>query len=121
MENTTTPQPQNVNPPVQQPLPNATAVLVLGILSIAVCWCYGLFGITMGIIALVLSGKAKALYNENPEQYSQASFKNMNAGRICALIGTILSSVYIAFIIIYFIIVGAAIGTIFTQLPWESF
>ena len=52
MENTTT-QPQNVQQTVQQPLPNSTAVLVLGILSIAICWCYGLFGVTMGIIALV--------------------------------------------------------------------
>ncbi|MCK5170075.1 MAG: hypothetical protein KAQ75_09355, partial [Bacteroidales bacterium] len=82
MENTITPIVPEVNPKVQQPLPNATAVLVLGILSIAVCWCYGLFGITMGIIALVLSGKAKSLYNKNPEQYTMGSYKNMSAGRV---------------------------------------
>ena len=121
MENTTTSANQEINLTVQQPLPNSTAVLVLGILSIAVCWCYGLFGITMGIIALVLSNKAKALYNANPDQYTQGSFKNMNAGRICAIIGTSLSSIYIVVIIIYLLIIGAAIGTIFTQLPWESF
>ncbi len=121
MENTKTPTNENVAPSVQQPLPNATAVLVLGILSIAVCWCYGLFGIAMGIIALVLSGKAKILYNENPGQYTESSYKNMNAGRICALIGTILSSLYLAFIIIYFIIIGAALSTVFTQLPWDNF
>lgn len=119
MENVITPQ--NQNPSVQQQLPNATAVLVLGILSIAVCWCYGLFGITMGIIALVLSGKAKALYNENPEQFTQASYNNMNAGRVCAIIGTVLSSIYVAIILIYIMIVGAAVGTLFTQFPWESF
>ena len=121
MENTAVPQNQNTNPPVQQMLPNSTAVLVLGILSIAVCWCYGLFGITMGIIALVLSGKAKALYNENPEKYTQASYKNMSAGRVCAIIGTSLSAIYVAIIIIYVMIVGAAIGTLFTQFPWDSF
>ena len=121
MENTTTPTTQEVTPSVQQPLPNATAVLVLGILSIAICWCYGLFGLAMGIIALVLSNKARALYNENPEQYTTGSFKNMSAGRICAIIGTILSSLYVAFVIIYVVIIGAAIGTIFTQLPWDSF
>ncbi len=121
MENTSAPQTQNLNTPVQQSLPNSTAVLVLGILSIAVCWCYGLFGIAMGIIALVLSGKAKALFNENPEQYTQASFKNMNAGRICAIIGTALSSLYLIIILIYLLVVGAAIGTLFTQLPWDSF
>lgn len=120
MENTTTQQ-QNVQPIVQQPLPNSTAVLVLGILSIAICWCYGLFGVTMGIIALVLSGKARALYAENPEMYTEGSFKNMKAGRVCAIIGTILSSVYIAVLIIYLLVVGAALGTLFTQFPWENF
>lgn len=75
----------------------------------------------MGIIALVLSGKAIALFNKNPEQYTQTSYKNMKAGRICALIGTILSSLYLVIIIIYVLIVGVAIGTLFTQFPWESF
>ena len=121
MENTTVSQNQNTNPSAQQQLPNATAILVLGILSLVMCFCYGLFGVALGIIALVLSGKSKALYNENPEQYSQASFKNMNAGRICAIIGTIVSSVHLAFWIIYIAIVGAALGTLFTQLPWDSF
>ncbi|MDA3953618.1 MAG: CCC motif membrane protein [Bacteroidales bacterium] len=121
MENTIVPQSQATNPPVQQILPNSTGILVLGILSIAVCWCYGLFGITMGIIALVLSGKSKALYNANPDQYTQASYKNMNAGRVCAIIGTSLSAIYVAIIIVYVMIVGAAIGTLFTQFPWEAF
>ena len=120
MENTTTTVNQNPNQ-VQMPVPNSTAVLVLGILSIAICWCYGLFGITMGIIALVLSNKARALYNENPDQYTIGSFKNMNAGRVCAIIGTILSALYLVVVIVYLLIVGAAIGTIFTQFPWESF
>ena len=121
MENTTTPTTQEFNPSVQQQLPNATAVLVLGILSIAVCWCYGLFGIAMGIIALVMAGKAKALYNENPEQYTIGSYKNMNAGRICAIIGTVLSSLYLVIILVYLLVVGAALGTLFTQFPWDSF
>lgn len=120
MENDTTAPKSNPQVVVQQPLPNATAVLVLGILSIAICWCYGLFGITMGIIALVLSGKARALYMENPENYTESSFKNMNAGRICAIIGTVLSSIYLMVIIIYVAVVGVALGTLFTQFPWES-
>ena len=82
---------------------------------------YGLFGVALGIIALVLSGKAKALYNENPDNYTISSYKNMNAGRICGLIGTILSSLVLVFWIIYFIVIGAALGTLFTQLPWDSF
>lgn len=121
MENTTTPTTQEVNQNVQQPLPNATAVLVLGILSIAVCWCYGLFGVTMGVIALVLANKARALYTENPEQYTISSYKNMNAGRVCAIIGTVLSSLYLVFVIIYVVILGAAVGTLLTEFPWDSF
>ena len=39
-------------------LPNATVVLVLGILSLIFCWCYGFFGLILGIIAVVLAGQA---------------------------------------------------------------
>ena len=46
----------------QQPLPNATPVLVLGILSIVMCFCYGILGLILGIIALVLSASSKRLY-----------------------------------------------------------
>jgi M penetrans paralogue family 26 len=121
MENTITPEVQPINPNTQQQLPNATAVLVLGILSIVMCFCYGLFGVALGIIALILSGKAKALYIANPDTYTVSSYKNMNAGRVCGLIGTILSSIVLAFWVIYFIVIGAALGTLFTQLPWDSF
>ena len=98
-------------------LPNSTAVLVLGILSIVVCWCYGLIGIVLGIIALVMSGKAKKEYNDNFGKYSEQSYKNMNAGKICAIIGTCLSSLYLIFIIVYLLI----IGTVATGLiPWRE-
>ena len=30
-------------------LPNATAVLVLGVLSLVFCWCYGIIGLVLGI------------------------------------------------------------------------
>ena len=67
---------QNFNNPPQQPpqggfynlppVPNSNAVLVLGIISIATFWCYGIVGIVTGIIALALSGKANAAYQQNP-------------------------------------------------------
>ena len=41
----------------QRPLPNATAVLVLGIIAIVGCFCDGIPGLVCGIIALVLAGK----------------------------------------------------------------
>jgi hypothetical protein len=108
---------QNQNFGGQVALPNATAILVLGIISIALCWCVGIVGLAAGIIALVMAGKAKALYDAAPETYTVSSFNNMKAGRICAIIGTILSSIYVIYVIVYFLIIGAA----FTALPWQSF
>lgn len=95
----------------QRPLPNATAVLVLGILSIVTCFCYGILGLILGIIALVLASKDKRLYLVTPDVFTLASYKNMNAGRICAIIGLILSSLYLILIIVIFAIFGfAAMG-----------
>jgi len=88
-----------------QSLPNATVVLVLGILSIVFCCCYGVIGLIPAIIALVLSKRDKALYQMNPGMYTESSYKNLNAGRVCAIIGlvlNILSLLYFAVIIIMF-------------------
>ena len=90
----------------QRPLPNATAVLILGILSIVTCFCYGFVGLILGIIALVLATKDKRLYSTSPEMFTQTSYKNMNAGRICAIIGLILSAIYVLCIVIIIIMIG---------------
>lgn len=84
---------------VPKKLPNATAVLVLGILSLVFCFCFGLIGFILAIIALVLHKKDKELYLSNPKAYD-ASFKNSKAGFICALIGLILSSFSVILMII---------------------
>jgi len=47
-------------------LPNATAALVLGIISIVGAFCYGI-GIILGIIGLVLANKDKKLWEQNQE------------------------------------------------------
>lgn len=81
----------------QQKLPNATAVLVLGILSIPTCCCYGI-GLVLGIIAIVLYNKDKKLYMENPELYS--NFNLSNTGRILGIIGVVLSAIMIVLMIL---------------------
>jgi len=111
-------QPNMNNNMMQQQLPNTTGILVMGIISIATCWCYGVVGITLGIISLILASKAKQLYINNPGLYSESSYKNMNAGRICAIIGLSLSALYIIIVIVYFLIIGAAIGALGTM-PWS--
>lgn len=95
---------------MQQPLPNSTAVLVLGIISIVGSLCYGIPGLVCGIIALVLGSKGRRLYNEAPERYQLASYNNLNAGRICAIIGTILAVLAIIGFVIYFIWFFSMIG-----------
>lgn len=93
----------------QQNLPNATAILVLGIISIVGCFCYGIVGLVTGIIALVLAKKDRLRYNINPNMYTIGSYKNVNAGRVCAIIGTILSGLYLLIMIGYISILGTAI------------
>jgi hypothetical protein len=92
-----------------RPLPNATAVLVLGIVSIALCWCYGIVGIISGIIALVLAKKDTALYNASPDFYTQGSYNNLKAGKICAIIGLILSALILIYMIFILVVFGTAI------------
>ncbi|WP_103067946.1 CCC motif membrane protein [Aquimarina sediminis] len=95
----------------KQQLPNATLVLIFGIVSIVTCFCYGILGLIFGIVALVLAKNAKELYLQNPELYT--GYENLKAGKICALIGTIMSSLYLLFFIIYILIMGA-------MLPWSE-
>ena len=81
----------------KQKLPNATAVLILGILAILTCCCYGIIGLILGIVALVLAKKDTALYIENPELYE--GYSNINTGKVLAIIGIILSSIYLLFML----------------------
>ncbi|WP_179346624.1 CCC motif membrane protein [Winogradskyella ursingii] len=87
----------------KQQLPNATLVLVMGILSIIGCCCYGLPGLIFGIVAVILAGKATNIYKEAPENYS--GFGNVKAGKIMGIIGIVLSVlmvIYIIWVISYF-------------------
>ncbi len=72
----------------QRRLPNATAVLILGILSIPGC-CFYCIGLVFAIIALVLAKKDKALYEANPEGYD--NYSNLKTGRVLAIIGLVLN------------------------------
>ncbi len=100
---------------VQQELPNSTGVLVLGILSIVFCFCYGIFGIVFGIIALAMAKKATNLYLSTPDKFTEGSFKNMKAGKVCAIVGLCLSSIYAIIAIIYIAVIGAAFGSVFLE------
>jgi len=97
----------------QIPLPNATGVLVMGICSLVFC---GLIGLILGIISVTMANKDKVLYKQNPDSYTAASLSNINAGRICSIIGICLSSLAFLVTIAYFIFLGTFLTTVFSNL-----
>ncbi len=101
-------QPNLITPNYSQPnnLPNATASLVLGIISILGSFCYGVPGLICGIIGLVLANKDKKLYESYPEAYSSSSYSTSKSGRVCSIIGLILSCIFILIIIVWIIFFG---------------
>jgi hypothetical protein len=82
--------------PQQRALPNATAVLVLGILSIVFCFI-------CGIVALVLASGDRRNYLRDPQHYTNASYELLKAGRICAIIGLSIWAVILLFYIAIFV------------------
>ncbi len=89
----------------KQKLPNGTTVLVLGILSIVTCCCYGIISIVLGGVGLYLSKKDLALYKENPELYS--NYNNINTGRILSIIGISLGVIYLLIVIFSYLTFGS--------------
>lgn len=81
----------------QQKLPNSTTALVLGILSVVTCCCYGVLGLPLGITAVILGSKALKLDHLNPEEYTGRS--NANTGKILGIIGIFLNILVIGYII----------------------
>jgi hypothetical protein len=116
-------QPQQPVPqvPVGQPvLPNSTAALVLGIISIPTCSCYGIPGLACGIIAIIFGSKAVKLYKVNPGVYTLSSYNNANAGKICGIIGVSLSALFVLYVIIIAVIWGTVMTSVFSGIPWDQ-
>jgi len=85
----------------RQPLPEASTILTMGILSIALTiFCCGPFGGIFGIIGLVKAKSAEKLFEANPEQYTDIS--NVKTGKILSYIGLAIAAVYLILTIVYF-------------------
>ena len=78
-------------------LPYATAVLVLGISSVALCCCYGIPGILTGSVALFLYRRDKKVYDKNKGDYS--NFDNLKTGRMLSIFGISLSFLYLIYLL----------------------
>ena len=81
----------------RQQLPNATLIVVLGAISIVTSCCYGIIGLVLGIVTLVLANSAKKQYLADPEIYD--NYSQIKTGRILGIIGLILSLLVIIFAI----------------------
>lgn len=84
-----------VNP---KDLDGAGGILAMGIISIP--FFGGIIGLILSIITLNRSSKALALYNENPENYTESSVKKVRAGRICSIVSLSLLGLSILLILI---------------------
>jgi|GEM_PF-377846 len=99
------------------------AALVIGIISLVIIMfgcCCGLFAIlslALSIIALVMATKGLKEYLLESENYSLASYKNLNAAKIIGIIGIVLSSL-ILFAQVAFFVIG---GEKFSEEIWKEF
>jgi len=94
---------------MQQHLPSANSVLVLGILSIVLCCCYGIVGCILAIVAIILANRDTRLFHANPGLYTESSYRNLRSGRVCAIIGVCLSALYLICIILFVVKFGLSV------------
>lgn len=87
-------------------VPNAIAVLVLGICSLVFGCLF--IGLICGIIGLVLANKGIAVFYGTPEAYT--GYSMLHAGKIMSIIGIVLGSLYVIYYVIVILIIGAAGG-----------
>lgn len=69
--------------------------------------------VVTAIIALVLASGAEKEYQANHGKYSMASYKNLKAGKICAIIGLALVGVGILCVVAYVLLVGSLMTSFF--------
>jgi hypothetical protein len=89
---------------IKKKLPNANTILILSVLSVITCCLYGIVGIVLAVVAIQKAKKEEQLYWENPEQY--VSLGTVSAARVIAVIGLILSTIYLIFTLYIWIEVG---------------
>lgn len=94
----------------QQPLPGASTVLTMGIISVVgALVCCGPFAAIFSIIGLSKAKSAKQIYMENPEMYS--GYESLNTGRILSYVGLGLSLLMLVVVILYFGVIIAMISS----------
>lgn len=106
----------------QLTLQNSGGVLSMGIISLVTICCLPItiVSITLSILALVFGSRAMTEYGANPSKYTIKSYKNVKAGRTCAIISLVFNGLAIIILLIYLSTIGFAIGALLSSIPWES-
>ncbi|MAO46606.1 MAG: hypothetical protein CL823_05585 [Crocinitomicaceae bacterium] len=94
-----------------QKLPNATTVLILGIVSFLLwCCCCITFPIHIGIITavigIVLANKSEKIYKADPSNYS--NYNHLTIGRILCIVSLVIMLLHTIYTIIVLVIYGGA-------------
>jgi hypothetical protein len=94
-------------PQRQTNLPQDKVILILSIVSIiGCCFFHGIPGIVLSLTTLFLVKKSLDLYKACPERYLEGSYKNINAGKICAYVGLGLSIFNLLMILVMILMFG---------------
>jgi len=86
----------------------AVASLVLGILSLVTCMYYGLPGLICGILALIYAKQVRRITDEG--NASAISVSMGKAGRVCGMVGVILSSIFFVLMALYIVFIIGIVG-----------
>ena len=97
----------------QHEIPNASAVLILGIIALIISFFNSLVGIVAGIVSLVMARNAERLYSDTPRLYTMSSYSNIRSGRTCAIIGIVIA-------ILKIILIGIILGLLGAFIPWDE-
>jgi hypothetical protein len=82
----------------KEDIPHSKTVLILGILSIPTCFCFGITGVIIAFITFHFHKKAILSYTLNSEKYGKTSYNNLKTGKICATVGLTLGLMYLLFV-----------------------
>ncbi len=87
--------------------PGATASLVCGIISLAIC-LIPFAPLVLGIIAIVLAAKAKGRAEREPTVYLDGGMRV--GGFVCGIIGTALSAIYTGWWLIFCVLLAQSVA-----------
>ena len=100
----------------QQSLPEASTVLAMGIIAVvSTLTCCGPLGMVFSLIALAKAKKARRLYQNQPESYTD--YSSVKTGRILAYVSLALSLLFLLILVLYFGIIVAS----FSSVDWDDY